>query len=124
MKRWTDKHGTPHVSFDTVEEITPEALETVIADLYAPDTAATKPVPVVAEITLRQARETASALEKIAGGWPELSSQGFHDYLNDGAAAIYDLADAIEQMQRSLGELTVQVADAIHDIETTINKES
>ena len=59
-------------------------------------------IPLVSESTLRLARETAHALEMIAGGWPELSSQGFHDYLNDGAAAIYDLADAIEQMQRPL----------------------
>ena len=59
-------------------------------------------VPLVSESTLRLARETAHALEMIAGGWPELSSQGFRDYLNDGAAAIYDLAIAIEEMQRPL----------------------
>lgn len=58
--------------------------------------------PLVSESTLRLARETAHALEMIAGGWPELSSQGFRDYLNDGAAAIYDLAIAIEEMQRPL----------------------
>lgn len=58
--------------------------------------------PLVSESTLRLARETAHALEMIAGGWPELSSQGFHDYLNDGAAAIYDLANTIEEMQRPL----------------------
>lgn len=62
----------------------------------------TKSIPLVSESTLRSARETAHALELISDGWPELSSQGFHDYLNDGAAAIYDLASTIEEMQRPL----------------------
>lgn len=59
-------------------------------------------VPLVSETTLKLARETAHSLELIAGGWPELTHQGFVDYLNEGAAAIIDLADAIEQMQRPL----------------------
>ncbi len=87
--------------------MTTSIADAVVDILHPGHTAADLPpkvtsVPLVSEGTLRLARETAHALEMISGGWPELTSRGFHDYLNDGAAAIYDLADAVEQMQRAL----------------------
>lgn len=103
MKRWTDANGTPHVSFDTVEEITPESLAPVIKDLYAsPEAPKTHAIPIIPEGMTRRMREAASALEKIADGWPELSPGGYDDYMSDAAEELRAGADALDRMMRPL----------------------
>ena len=56
-------------------------------------------VPVVAPSVLFIARETAAALDNIASGWPELTHNGYHDYLTDGANLLRELADAVQAQQ-------------------------
>lgn len=85
-------------------------LEDAIVQILHPNhTAADLPpkpgegAPVIIPETLMQARDTARALSMIASGWPELSRQGFEDYLTDAAGYLTELADAVEEWQTHVG---------------------
>lgn len=94
------------------------ALDTIVGILSPGHTAADLPtntssIPVVTDDALRNAVDSASALEKIAGGWPELTQRGFVDYLNDAAGYLRELVDAVKA-KRPRGVVEFGVRWAVH----------
>ena len=97
MRRWTDAHGVPHVEFDGVEEITPDALGLIVDDLFgAAKDAPVTSEPVVTENTLKLASDCADHLDYLTG---VIHDQGIRDWLNDASIHLRELVAAVRVYQ-------------------------